>query len=98
MELSLVCHAPHWGASGWMSFLARRKTSGGSRFGLRSPTSAVRTMLYWVCQHSPSSCSNAHETYLKMKIPGPNGVITDIGDFRKSLECTSAGGNLADSQ
>src|SRR3954466_4456527 len=41
---------------------------------------------------------NAHETYLKMKIPGPNGVITVIGDFRKSLECTSAGGSLADSQ
>ena len=41
---------------------------------------------------------NAHETYLKMKIPGPNGVITVTGDFRKSLECTSAGGNLADSQ
>src|SRR4051812_8658726 len=41
---------------------------------------------------------SAHETYLKMKIPGPNGVITVIGDFRKSLECTSAGGNLADSQ
>src|SRR4051812_19310377 len=41
---------------------------------------------------------SAHETYLRMKIPGPNGVITVVGDFRKSLECTSAGGNLADSQ
>src|SRR3954468_12142523 len=41
---------------------------------------------------------NAHETYLKMKMPGPNGVITVIGDFRKSLECTSASGNLGDSQ
>src|SRR4051812_47456431 len=41
---------------------------------------------------------NAHEPYLKMKIPGPNGVITITGDFRKSLECTSAGGNLVDSQ
>ena len=41
---------------------------------------------------------NAHETYLKMKIPGPNGVITVTGDFRKSLECTSAGGSLANSQ
>src|SRR3954462_1448254 len=41
---------------------------------------------------------NAHETYLKMKILGPNGIITVIGDFRKSLECTSAGGNLANSQ
>src|SRR4051812_42845820 len=41
---------------------------------------------------------NAHEPYLKMKILSPNGVITVIGDFRKSLECTWASGNLADSQ
>src|SRR3954471_11165650 len=41
--------------------------------------------------------SNAQQTYLKMKIPGPNGVITVTGDFRKSLECTSAGSSLADS-
>ena len=40
---------------------------------------------------------NAHEPYLKMKLPGPNGIITVTGDFRKSLECTSAGGNLANS-
>ena len=31
-----------------------------------------------------------------MKILGPNGVITVIADFRKSLECSSAGANLAD--
>src|SRR3954470_21660520 len=41
---------------------------------------------------------NTHHTYLKMKLPGPNGVITITGDIRKSLECTSAGGSLADSQ
>src|SRR4051812_11026510 len=35
MELFLVCHVPRWGASDWMSSLDRRKTSGGSRFGLR---------------------------------------------------------------
>src|SRR3954471_11313408 len=40
---------------------------------------------------------NAHHPYLKMKLPGPNGTITVTGDFRKSLECTFAGGNLADS-
>src|SRR3954470_17497279 len=40
---------------------------------------------------------NAHKPYLKMKLPGPNGVMTVTGDFRKSLECTSAGSNLADS-
>jgi hypothetical protein len=40
---------------------------------------------------------NAQQTYLKMKIPGPNGVITVTGDFRKSLECTSAGSSLAES-
>src|ERR1041384_5774544 len=41
---------------------------------------------------------STHLPYLKMKLPGPNGIITVTGDFRKSLECTSAGGNLADSQ
>src|SRR3954466_13202551 len=41
---------------------------------------------------------STHQTYLTMKLPGPNGVITVTGDFRKSLECTSAGGSLADSQ
>ena len=41
---------------------------------------------------------NAQQTYLKMKIPGPNDVITVTGDFRKSLECTSAGGSLPVSQ
>src|SRR3954463_13336303 len=41
---------------------------------------------------------NAHLPYLKMKLSGPNGIATVTGDFRKSLECTSAGGNLADSQ
>ena len=32
-----------------------------------------------------------------MKLPGPNGIITVTGDFRKSLECSSAGANFADS-
>jgi len=40
---------------------------------------------------------NAYKPYLKMKLPGPNGIITVTGDFRKSLECLSAGANLADS-
>src|SRR4051812_28415370 len=41
---------------------------------------------------------NAYKPYMKMKLPGPNSVITITGEFRKSLECTSAGGSLADSQ
>src|SRR3954467_5651951 len=40
---------------------------------------------------------NTYLPYLKMKLPGPNDIITVTGDFRKSLECTSAGSNLADS-
>src|SRR3954471_1505644 len=40
---------------------------------------------------------NAYHPYLKMKLPGPNGTISVTGDFRKSLECSSDGGNLADS-
>ncbi|XP_020169631.1 uncharacterized protein [Aegilops tauschii subsp. strangulata] len=28
-----------------------------------------------------------HYAYLKMKLPGPKGLITVAGDYRKSLEC-----------
>ena len=35
--------------------------------------------------------ASTHMPYLKMKIPGPNGVITVVGDYKKSLECASAG-------
>src|SRR4051812_15142428 len=38
---------------------------------------------------------NTHQTYLKMKLPGPNGVITVTGDFRKSLECWRQFGRFA---
>ena len=41
--------------------------------------------------------ASTHMTYLKMKMPGPNGVITIIGDYKKSLECASAGSKLAES-
>src|SRR3954466_9092659 len=34
---------------------------------------------------------------LKMKIPGPEGPIIVCGDYKKSLECSSAGSKLADS-
>ncbi|XP_073360291.1 uncharacterized protein [Aegilops tauschii subsp. strangulata] len=36
-------------------------------------------------------------TYVKMKLPGPKGLITISGDYRKSLECAQAGAKLADS-
>ena len=39
---------------------------------------------------------NVYQPYLKMKIPGPNGIITVTEDFRKSLECSSAVANLTD--
>src|SRR4051812_36404195 len=51
------CLAPPWVAFGWMSYSAQRRISGGSRSGLRSPTSAVLIMRCWDCPHSPSSCS-----------------------------------------
>jgi hypothetical protein len=35
--------------------------------------------------------------YLKMKMPGPRGVITIAGCHKRSLECTSAGYKLAES-
>ena len=39
----------------------------------------------------------AHISYLKLKMPGPNGVITITGNYKRSLECSSAGSNLAQS-
>ena len=41
--------------------------------------------------------ASTHTAYLKMKIPGPNGIITVSGDYKRSLECASAGSNLAES-
>ena len=41
--------------------------------------------------------ASCHISYLKMKWPRPNGVITIAGDFRRSIECASAGSNLAES-
>ena len=38
-----------------------------------------------------------HYTYLKMKMPGPKGLITITGDYRKSLECARDGAKLAES-
>lgn len=38
-----------------------------------------------------------HIGYLKMKMPGPNGIITIAGDYKRSMECASAGSALAES-
>jgi hypothetical protein len=37
-----------------------------------------------------------HYAYLKMKLPGPKGVITVLGCFKKSLECAKASSQLAE--
>ena len=37
-----------------------------------------------------------HYAYLKMKMPGLNGIITVSGDYRRSMECASAGSKLAE--
>ena len=41
--------------------------------------------------------ASTHMAYLKMKMPGPNGIITIAGDYKKSLQCATAGSNLAES-
>ena len=41
--------------------------------------------------------ASTHTSYLKMKMPGPHGVITVAGNHRCSLECASAGSKLAKS-
>jgi hypothetical protein len=37
-----------------------------------------------------------HYAYLKMKLPGPRGVITISGCFKKSLACARASSQLAE--
>jgi hypothetical protein len=37
-----------------------------------------------------------HYVYLKMKLPGPRGVITITGCYKKSIECTRASSKLAE--
>jgi hypothetical protein len=37
-----------------------------------------------------------HYAYLKMKLPGPRGVITVSGCFKKSLACAKASSQLAE--
>ena len=37
-----------------------------------------------------------HYAYLKMKMPGPKGIITIAGDYKKSLECAQESSRLAD--
>ena len=41
--------------------------------------------------------ASTHVAYLKMKMPGPNGVITISGNYKRSMECASAGSSLAES-
>ena len=41
--------------------------------------------------------ASTHMSYLKMKMPGPNGVITIAGNYKRSMECASAGSALAES-
>jgi hypothetical protein len=40
--------------------------------------------------------ASTHVAYLKMKMPGPRGVITIIGDYKHSMACTTVGSNLAE--
>jgi hypothetical protein len=36
-----------------------------------------------------------HYAYLKMKIPGPRGMITITGCYKKSMECARASSKMA---
>jgi hypothetical protein len=40
--------------------------------------------------------ASTHVAYLKMKMPGARGVITIIGDYKRSMACATAGSNLAE--
>jgi hypothetical protein len=37
-----------------------------------------------------------HYAYLKMKLPSPRGVITVVGCYKKSIECTRASSKLVE--
>jgi hypothetical protein len=37
-----------------------------------------------------------HYAYLKMKLPGPHGVITITGCYKKSMECAKASSKLVE--
>ena len=37
-----------------------------------------------------------HYTYLKLKMPGPKGIITIAGDYKMSIECARDGSRLAE--
>ena len=41
--------------------------------------------------------ASTHVAYLKMKMSGPNGIITISGNYKRSMECASAGSLLAES-
>ena len=41
--------------------------------------------------------ASTHTAYLKMKMPDPYGVITISGDYKRAMECASAGSSLAES-
>ena len=38
-----------------------------------------------------------HVAYQQLKMSGPNGVITIAGNYKRSMDCASAGSNLAQS-
>jgi hypothetical protein len=40
--------------------------------------------------------ASTHVVYLKMKMSGPRGVITIIGDYKRWMACATAGSNLAE--
>jgi hypothetical protein len=40
--------------------------------------------------------ASTHVAYLKMKMPGPGGAITIIGDYKRSMACATAESNLAE--
>ena len=44
-------------------------------------------MLFWACY-----------VYLKLKMPGPKGVITITGNRKKAEECFQKGSKIADAQ
>ena len=54
-------------------------------------------MRCWAGPRSPNSWRSHYYMYLKMKMPGPKGLSTITGDYRKWLECARDGAKLSES-
>ena len=97
MVLCQVSHVFQWAESEWNVIFGTKENCRVENIefevvDLSSP--------YHILLGRPALCkfmASIHISYLKMKMPGPNGVISISGNYKRSMECASAGSALAES-